>query len=432
MLTAPELVKLIKAHNILSKITIPKKSRDNVNELVKLIESKNYSVDHKKKSIKPKVQRGKQITLKQAEELTKPKVDPAVAKQRREAKKKEKEEEKKKEIKIAKKEAVKEFKQKKQEAQKKKPKPAPAPKKSKPAPKKPMKKEDEVRPKEKVGRPKVDPKKIKVVQPKKKEEPKPVKKVQRRQLQETKKTTATKTEDKPQNLKLKKKLSEEEKKKKEQEIKDRRKYNQYKQDLKNFSVAELREIVKQYNSHPERKRELRIKGESKEALIGKVAGYRMNELFEINIPEKKQRAKKDLTEEEKKQKEEDKEKKKKERQEKAKQERAKEKPFIPLRRAVGQLYAKYNKQLRDNNYQGIKDIVKSMRKEFSDIMDKIEEEADEKDIELDNDTYDDIDEDFEKQISQLKSIAERGLRGEFSKEFIEKQKEEARKKREGR
>ena len=96
MLTAPELVKLIKAHNILSKITIPKKAINNVNDLIKLIESKNYSVDHNKKSIKPKVQRGKQITLKQAEEITKPKVDPVVAKQKRETKKKEKEEEKKK------------------------------------------------------------------------------------------------------------------------------------------------------------------------------------------------------------------------------------------------------------------------------------------------------------------------------------------------
>jgi hypothetical protein len=156
MLTAPELVKLIKAHNILSKITIPKKAINNVNDLIKLIESKNYSVDHNKKSIKPKVQRGKQITLKQAEEITMPKVDPVVAKQKREAKKKEKEEEKKKEIKIAKKEAVQEFKQKKQEAEKKKPKPAPKPKI--------MKKEDEVRPKEKVGRPRVDPSKIKVLE----------------------------------------------------------------------------------------------------------------------------------------------------------------------------------------------------------------------------------------------------------------------------
>jgi len=73
MLTAPEIVKLIKAHNILSKITIPAKDRTNVNALIKLVESNNYMIDHSKKAIKPKVKRGKQITLKQAEEITKPK-----------------------------------------------------------------------------------------------------------------------------------------------------------------------------------------------------------------------------------------------------------------------------------------------------------------------------------------------------------------------
>lgn len=73
MLTAPEIVKLIKAHNILSKITIPAKDKNNVNALIKLVESKNYMIDHDKKSIKPKVKRGKQIKLSQAEEITKPK-----------------------------------------------------------------------------------------------------------------------------------------------------------------------------------------------------------------------------------------------------------------------------------------------------------------------------------------------------------------------
>ena len=73
MLTAPELLKLIKAHNILSKINVPAKSRKDPEALIKLIESKNYVVDHDKKVIKPKQQRGKQITLKSAEELTKPK-----------------------------------------------------------------------------------------------------------------------------------------------------------------------------------------------------------------------------------------------------------------------------------------------------------------------------------------------------------------------
>ena len=167
-LTAPELRKLIRAHNILSKITIPKGT--DRNGLIKLIEGKNYMIDHKNKVIKPQVKRGKQITLKQAEELTKPKPVSEEVKKQRAEKKKEQEEEKKKEIKIAKKEAVQEFKTKQKEAQKKQPKPAP----------KVMKKEDEVRPKEKVGRPKVDPTKIKVIEPKKKEEPKPRRKLKGR------------------------------------------------------------------------------------------------------------------------------------------------------------------------------------------------------------------------------------------------------------
>tara|TARA_R110000796_G_scaffold17137_3_gene52999 strand:- start:1224 stop:2282 length:1059 start_codon:yes stop_codon:yes gene_type:complete len=132
-LTAPELRKLIRAHNILSKITIPKGT--DRGGLIKLIEDNNYVVDHGNKVIKPKQQRGKQITLKKAEELTKPKpVSDAVKKQRAE-KKKEQEEAKEKDIKIAKKQAVQEFKQKKKEAEKKKP--APAKKeaeKKKPAP----------------------------------------------------------------------------------------------------------------------------------------------------------------------------------------------------------------------------------------------------------------------------------------------------------
>tara|TARA_R110000868_G_scaffold10631_2_gene51539 strand:+ start:520 stop:1806 length:1287 start_codon:yes stop_codon:yes gene_type:complete len=115
-LTAPELRKLIRAHNILSKITIPKGS--DREGLIKLIEGSGYKVNHAKKRLDAQVKRGKQITLKKAEELTKPKpVSDAVKKQRAE-KKKEQEEQKEKDIKIAKKEAVQEFKTKKKEAQK--------------------------------------------------------------------------------------------------------------------------------------------------------------------------------------------------------------------------------------------------------------------------------------------------------------------------
>ena len=121
MLTAPELLTLIKAHNILSKIKVPAKARKDAGALEKIINEANYKVDHDKKAIKPMVKRGKQITLKSAEELTKPKVDPEVSKAKREAKKAEKEVEKKKELKLAKKEAVKEFKTKQKEGKKKAP-----------------------------------------------------------------------------------------------------------------------------------------------------------------------------------------------------------------------------------------------------------------------------------------------------------------------
>jgi hypothetical protein len=116
-MTGPELRKLIRAHNILSKIVIPKGT--DRNGLIKLIQDKKYVVDHKNKVIRPKQQRGKQITLKKAEELTKPKPVSEEVKKKRAEKKKEQEELKKKDIKIAKKEAVQEFKSKQKEAKKK-------------------------------------------------------------------------------------------------------------------------------------------------------------------------------------------------------------------------------------------------------------------------------------------------------------------------
>lgn len=170
MLTAPEIVKLIKAHNILSKITIPAKDRKNVNALIELVESNNYTIDHLKKSIKPKVKRGKQITLKQAEEITKPKPKTELQKQKAKETKQIKEEKKKKEIREAKKGAVEKFKKGLKDKSIIKDRKEMKPKQPKQTQKLKSQKEDEVRPKEKVGRPKVDPKKIKVIQPKKKVE----------------------------------------------------------------------------------------------------------------------------------------------------------------------------------------------------------------------------------------------------------------------
>lgn len=91
-LTAPELRKLIRAHNKLTKITIPKGTdREGI---IKIIENRGYKVNHKMKRIEPKPTRGKQISLKRADEvLPKPKSkeQKAAEKKVRDMKKKEKE-----------------------------------------------------------------------------------------------------------------------------------------------------------------------------------------------------------------------------------------------------------------------------------------------------------------------------------------------------
>ena len=93
MLTATELRKLVRAHNILSKITIPKGS--NRDDIIKIIENAGYKVNHEEKKLEQKVKRGKQLTLKKAEEITKPKPKTELQKQKAEEKKQEKELERK-------------------------------------------------------------------------------------------------------------------------------------------------------------------------------------------------------------------------------------------------------------------------------------------------------------------------------------------------
>eukprot|EP00919_Chromeraceae_sp_WS-2016_P041220 GHVR01098304.1.p1 GENE.GHVR01098304.1~~GHVR01098304.1.p1 ORF type:complete len:160 (+),score=32.72 GHVR01098304.1:27-506(+) len=149
MLTAAELITLIKAHNKLVSIKVSASMKRET--LIKLIEGKGYKVDHKNKKIvdarKDRPRRPK-ITLKEAQDmLPKPKTE--LQKQKAQERKEEKAAEEKKKLRMAKKEAVEQSK-----------KGVKKPVAKKPA-KKPMKKEDEVRPKEKVGRPKVDPKKNK-------------------------------------------------------------------------------------------------------------------------------------------------------------------------------------------------------------------------------------------------------------------------------
>ena len=96
MLSKTELRKLIRAHNVVSKITIPRGAT--AEDMVKLLEEKNYEVDHENKVIRRKVSRGKQIKLKDTDKnwnrVAKQKT--ALQKQKASEKKAEKEMEKKK------------------------------------------------------------------------------------------------------------------------------------------------------------------------------------------------------------------------------------------------------------------------------------------------------------------------------------------------
>tara|TARA_R110000803_G_scaffold86251_2_gene152597 strand:- start:447 stop:1814 length:1368 start_codon:yes stop_codon:yes gene_type:complete len=168
-LTTAEIRKLIRAHNVLMSIKIPTGS--NRIDIINLVKKNGYDIDHVKKALVPvvKMKRKPNVTLKKAEEVI-PKPKPKTEEQKKKIK--EKKEvmlvEKAKEIKLAKKEGVKEFKagQKKgiKDSGRNKTNSEMKPKQPKSTnTKKALKKEDEVRPKEKVGKVKFDPKNVKVV-----------------------------------------------------------------------------------------------------------------------------------------------------------------------------------------------------------------------------------------------------------------------------
>lgn len=149
MLSKAEIRKLIRAHNVVSKITIPKGAT--VGDMVKLVEEKGYLIDHEKKVIKPGVKRGKQIRLGDSkmvkgkkvmgtDEILKPKVKTELQKQKLAESKSKKETEKKKKEREIRKKAVEEEKERKKKQVRDK-----------------LKKEP--------GRPRVNPKDIKVIDP---------------------------------------------------------------------------------------------------------------------------------------------------------------------------------------------------------------------------------------------------------------------------
>lgn len=181
MLTAQELITLIKAHNKLVSIKVNASMKRE--KLIKLIEDKGYKVDHKNKKIvdarKDRPRRPK-ITLKEAEDML-PKPKTALQKQKAQERKEKKAAEEKKKLRMAKKEAVEQSKK----GDKK-------PVTKKPVAKKPV-----------ATKPK--PKPVKSTTSSKEDEVRPARRA-RRQLPETKKTTGTKVEDKPENVKVKSRI----------------------------------------------------------------------------------------------------------------------------------------------------------------------------------------------------------------------------------
>mgnify|MGYP003633472321 FL=1 len=122
-LTAPEIRKLIKAHNILMSIKIPPGT--DREGLIKLVEANKYKVNHEKSALVPAsaMKRKPEIPLSQANALTKPVPKSALQKQKAQEVKETKAIQKKKEVREIKKQAVQQQKQIKAKQQPPKPKP---------------------------------------------------------------------------------------------------------------------------------------------------------------------------------------------------------------------------------------------------------------------------------------------------------------------
>jgi hypothetical protein len=88
-LTTPEIRKLIKAHNVLVSIKIPKGAKRE--DIIKLVEKKGYKVDHEKQALIPRVEmkRRPKVDMKKADKtLPKPKTKEEKEKAKKEREKK--------------------------------------------------------------------------------------------------------------------------------------------------------------------------------------------------------------------------------------------------------------------------------------------------------------------------------------------------------
>jgi len=107
-LTTPEIRKLIRVHNVLSAIKIPKGAKRQ--DIIELLKKNGYMIDHEKAEMRPvtkgKVQKMKVINQKKAKEVL-PKPKTKLEKQKAKEEKEEKQMQKKKEERAKRKEIVK-------------------------------------------------------------------------------------------------------------------------------------------------------------------------------------------------------------------------------------------------------------------------------------------------------------------------------------
>jgi hypothetical protein len=361
-LNATEIRTLIKAHNVLNTIKIPKGAKRD--DLIKLVEGKGYSINHENQSISRKLKKTQTITLEGAKKLTKPKeISEEEKKKRQQAKQK--------------KAGEKAFLKKAIPAPPPVSKPSKGVKVGKPPPKKSTK-EDEVRPARKAAPP----------IPKAKDFVKIGAKPKGQRID----TGGSRNVGKVDTTKPKKpKKTEEEKKANREKIKRA-------EDLYRLKISELRKYVDMYNERDDKEMTLKSKGQDKDQLVNKIVGYNIDKIFKIPIPPK--RVKK--TEEQKKEK-------KKQDQEKIKEERRNRKPFLPYIKYFGQLQREANEELFNNKFEGVEDIIKKMKEKLEEKLEEIQDDADEKDIELDEDLYNDIETDIDNFYKDLRTRAEEKL-----------------------
>lgn len=370
-LNATEIRKLIKAHNVLNTIKIPKGAKRD--DLIKLVEGKGYSINHENQSISRKLKKTQTITLEGAKKLTKPKeISEEEKKKRQQAKQK--------------KAGEKAFLKKAIPAPPPVSKPSKGVKVGKPPPKK-SSKEDEVRPARKAAPP----------IPKAKDFVKIGKKPEGRID-----TGGSRNVGKVVAPKKPKGKTEEEKKAASAE---RKKFAEIKQGINRIrDVKYLREIIDEWNETAEGKKLAKSRGQPLRSsdpitkLKEKIIAYEMYKNVKINFPPKKEK----LTEEQKAQK-------KTEQAEKAKAEREKSKIEKPFRNILGKWYTEFiNRKIKGED-------GKELANELEDRWEELIEEEKYEDLVDDDEFF----EEMENFKDTLKKKLKSKEKGQTLKEFTE-------------